>query len=276
MPSLRPQGPSPTFAAAPATHQSYETTEALGPVGTSEHAPPRITSITNSVFGVGAVKSMLTWYELVVTSLVSTVVNVQKSTSLSAESVPCITTEPPASLTMPALFAVAQLPLGSPASTGHWQPLATGPAGYDAQPALQAPSAQTPALHVHAEWAGGGPLALQSALGSPSSTCVLQLSSLALQASATGVAAVQPCHLAALPSHDSLPEHLPKLLTLLHACETPSRWSLQGHDRPALGTHHLTGTEGFVPPSPASLPESPPASDTPPSMPPPEPVPTPA
>src|SRR5690242_4078182 len=106
-----------------------------------------MTSIRNSSLVAGAVNLMETWYEFVVTSLVSTVSTTQKSTSAGLESVPSMVMgAPPVSETDPALVAALQVPFGSPASSGHAQPFATGPAGNEVQPGSHAPSEHMPVL----------------------------------------------------------------------------------------------------------------------------------
>jgi hypothetical protein len=236
-------GASPSIPFGPAydpfTHQSYDVIALAGPEGESGHAPPRVTSKMNSSFGVGAAKSMLTWYEFVFASAASTVFTIQTSTSVSDDSVPLIKIGAPTSLTDPAFVAVPQLSFGSPASVGHVQPCSTGPGGYAAKPGLHAPTAHVPPAQPQPAFGGGGPFDAQSAFGSPSSLSPLQLSSFALHVSATGTAAVQPSHFPFAPLHVSIPEHSPFAFSIEHACVTPSRFGEHGHEFRLFGTQNL-------------------------------------
>ena len=126
-----------------------------------------------------------------------------------------------------------------------------------------------PLAHAQLALGGGGPWPTQSALGSPSSIWPLQLSSLPLQTSGTGVSAVQPIHCALVPSHVSMPGHEPASLATSQACVTPARPALHGHDWPPSGTHHLAGAPGKPEPPPPSLPPAPPPSAPAPPVPPP-------
>src|SRR5437868_1748592 len=102
-----------------------------------------------------------------------------------------------------------------------------------------APSLHCAFAQAHVACGGFGPSAEQRRFGSPSSACMLQLSSLPLHVSSAGVLAVQPSNLPVFASHVSLPTQSPKLFMWWQAFVTPSRFLSHEHDWSAIGTQYL-------------------------------------